>query len=97
MRGDRGDLRGESPPGLLPMTTYKTQPSQLHSKCHLGSGDMAGMLTLGSLQRLQTRRIRSIRRSLFQPSRPTMRPRRLTRWPSARTAPQGSTWLLRGM
>lgn len=32
MRTNRGDLRGESPPGLLPMATYKPQPSQIHGK-----------------------------------------------------------------
>jgi hypothetical protein len=29
-RAGGGDLRGGSPPGLLPMATYKAQPAQLH-------------------------------------------------------------------
>lgn len=38
VRSNGGDLRGESPPGLLPMSGYKSQPPQLHGECSWGHG-----------------------------------------------------------
>lgn len=36
LRANGGDYRGASPPGLLPMATFKPHPTQLH-----GKGDVA--------------------------------------------------------
>lgn len=33
VRVNGGDVRGGSPPDLLPMAAYKTQPAQLHGEC----------------------------------------------------------------
>jgi hypothetical protein len=32
LRANGGDYRGPTPPGLLPMATFKPQPAQLHGQ-----------------------------------------------------------------